>query len=535
MDQPTIVGLDLAKNVFQVHGVDAAGTVVVRRQLRRTRVVLFLSRLAPCLVGMEACSGAHHWARELTRLGHEVRLMPPAYVKRGKTDRADAEAIAEAVTRPTMRFVPIKSAERQAALLDHKARDFLVRQQTQTVNSIRAHLSEFGIVVAKDIRNVGRVLDAAHDAPKTARPALDLLADQRRDLSARIDTFTGRIGAALAEDALARRLATVPGVGPIASGAIAATTPDVGAFRTTRDHAAWLGLTPKPHSSGGKERLGRISKAGNRHLRRLLHLGAMAQIGARRRGRPSSDWLWSMLQKKPAKAVAIALANRMARIVWAPIRTGESHRPAAARDDETTARDGGPETAEARREVMAAGRRHDDWDTLFEPEHLRVRAIDWDLDAGGLHQGAQPAGCILDAGYMAATDRTSDSHETLAQREPSIHGPRTMARATSAFSEVRRGLRKPGKCGPCRCFGARRFNAPSRVLSSRSRWPLRPFSRPSPGPQRPAPTRPSTSCSMRSCDAASATARGRTPSSAFAEDRSGACRSRSSGASSVRG
>lgn len=334
MDQPTTIGLDLAKSVFQVHGVSAKGTAVLRRQLRRGQVLAFFARLEPCLIGMEACSGAHHWARELATLGHEVRLMPAAYVKpyvkRGKTDRADAEAICEAVTRPTMRFVPMKTADAQAALLDHKARDFLIRQQTQTVNTIRAHLAEFGIVVAKGIHNVDRLLEAAGQAPEAARPALDLLADQFRGLRNRIETVTKRIEAAQKTDPLARRLATIPGLGPIASSAFAVTTPEVATFRSARDYSAWLGLTPKPHSSGGKERLGRISKAGNTYLRRLLYLGAMAQIAARRRGRPGDDWLWDMLQRKPVKVVAIALANRMARVVWALIRTGESYRATPA-------------------------------------------------------------------------------------------------------------------------------------------------------------------------------------------------------------
>ncbi len=332
MDQPIIIGVDLAKTVFQVHGVSADGTAVLRRQLRRGQVLAFFSRLDPCLVGMEACSGAHHWARELSALGHEVRLMPAAYVKpyvkRGKTDRADAEAICEAVSRPTMRFVPVKSADAQAALLDHKARDFLIRQQTQTVNTIRAHLAEFGIVVAKGIHNVDRLLEAVEQVPEAARPALELLADQLRDLRNRIETVTKRVEVAQKTDPLARRLATIPGLGPIASSAFAVTTPDVAAFRSARDYSAWLGLTPKPHSSGGKERLGRISKAGNRYLRRLLYLGAMAQIAGRRRGRPGTDWLWKMLERKPVKVVAIALANRMARVVWALVRSGESYRAA---------------------------------------------------------------------------------------------------------------------------------------------------------------------------------------------------------------
>ncbi|MEL6220448.1 MAG: IS110 family transposase [Pseudomonadota bacterium] len=336
MDHITTVGIDLAKSVFQVHGVDAEGLVVVRRQLRRSQMLSFFERLSPCLVGMEACAGAHHWARELAGLGHGVRLMPPAYVKpyvkRGKTDAADAEAICEAVVRPTMRFVPVKSAKQQAALLDHKARDFLVRQRTQTVNAFRAHLAEFGIVVARGIHNLDLLLEAARDVPEAGRPALGLLAGQLRELEERIDTATKRIGAAQKADPLARRLATIPGLGPIASSAFAATTPDVAAFRSARDYAAWLGLTPRALSSGGKERLGKISKAGNRYLRRLLYLGAMALISARRGRRAvpadqrTHDWLDRILARKPVKVVAVALAARLARIVWALIARGGSYR-----------------------------------------------------------------------------------------------------------------------------------------------------------------------------------------------------------------
>ena len=257
---------------------------------------------------------------------------------------------------------PVKSAERQAALLDHKTRDFLVRQRTQLVtpeaclrhDTIRAHLSEFGpsgpwlgrnapperfvragphpssSVVAKGIHNVERLLAAAKVLPAAARPAVDMLADQLRDTQERIDDVTARIEAAQITDPLAKRLVTIPGVGVLTASAIAATTPEVDNFHSARDYAAWLGLTPQPHSSGGKERLGRISKAGNRYLRRLLYLGAMAQIAARRCGQPGTDWLWRMLEKKPVKVVAIALANRMARTVWALIRSGESYRAAAA-------------------------------------------------------------------------------------------------------------------------------------------------------------------------------------------------------------
>jgi transposase len=262
MEQPTTIGIDLAKNVFQLHGVDASGGAILKRKLRRGQVLEFFARRDPCFVGMEVCAGAHFWARELMAPGHEVRIMPPSYVKPyvkcGKTDQADAEAICEAVTRPTMRFVPVKSAKRQAALLDHKTRDFLVRQRTQLVNTIRAHLSEFGIIAAKGIHNIERLLEAAKDLPAAARPAVDMLAKQLRETQDKIDDLTARIESAQKADPLARRLATIPGIGAVTASAIAATTPEVDNFRSGRDYyAAWLGLTPQPHSSGGKERLGK--------------------------------------------------------------------------------------------------------------------------------------------------------------------------------------------------------------------------------------------------------------------------------------
>jgi transposase len=335
MYQHITIGLDLAKSVFQLHGVDAEGCVVVRRQLRRSQVLAFFERLDPCLVGMEACSGAHHWARELSALGHEVRLMPPGYVKpyvkRGKTDAADAEAICEAVTRPTMRFVPVKSAERQAALLDHKARDFLVRQRTQTVNAIRAHLGEFRRRGGEGYPQPGPPARGG-TGPARGRPPRARLIDGPTPRPGDADRSGDRAHqGGSARNALARRLATIPGLGPIASSAFAATTPDVAAFRSARDYAAWLGLTPRAHSSGGKERLGKITKAGNRYLRRLLYLGAMARISARRGRRAAHtdaapDWLDRMLARKPVKVVAVALAARMARIVWALIAHGDSYR-----------------------------------------------------------------------------------------------------------------------------------------------------------------------------------------------------------------
>lgn len=332
MEDITTIGVDLAKSVFPLHGVATDGTVALRRQLRRSQVLAFFDRQSPCLIGMEACAGGHFWARELTKLGHEVRLMPPSYVKpyvkRGKTDAADAEAICEAVTRPSMRFVPVKTEDQQAVLLMHRTRDFLVRQLTQVTNAIRAHLAEFGVIAPKGVHNVERLLARAEDAtlPESAHNPIQLLAEQFRDTAEKIEDVTAEIRRMAEEDDIARRLQSIPGIGPITSSVLAATLPDVSNFNTARDLAAWFGLTPKPHSSGGKGRLGTISKMGNRYIRRLLYLGAMGIVTARRRRVAGDDWLWSMIQRKPAKLVAIALANRMARTVWALIKTGESYR-----------------------------------------------------------------------------------------------------------------------------------------------------------------------------------------------------------------
>lgn len=334
MKEITTVGLDLAKNLFQVHAVDENGAVLVRRQVRRAQVLLFFSRLHPCLIGIEACAGARHWARELAKLGHDVRLIPPShvkpFVKRGKTDAADAEAICEAVIRPNMRFVPLETEKQQAVLMQHRARDFLVRQLTQLANAIRAHLGEFGIVVPKGVHNMGRLIAEAEtaDLPPEARMPLDLLAGQFRDTKQRIDVMTAQIKADAEVDETARRLQTMPGIGPITASVLAATLPNVSSFRSARDLPAWLGLTPKPHSSGGKERLGSISKMGNRYIRRLLYPGAMDVISARRLSEPSTDWLGRLVATKPLKVAAIALANRMARAIWAMLKTGEAWRPA---------------------------------------------------------------------------------------------------------------------------------------------------------------------------------------------------------------
>lgn len=322
------IGLDLAKNVFQVHGVDTAGAVVVRKALRRAQVLPFFAKLSPCLIGIEACGTSHHWARELTSLGHEVRLMPPVYVKpyvkRGKNDAADAEAICEAVTRPTMRFVSIKSREQQAALSLHRARSLLIRQRTQLVNLMRSQLGEFGVAIPAGL---GHALTKARqlvdgevtlDLPTPAAEVIVLLARQALDLHARLREMDLRIDALQRDNEMARRLATIPGIGPIGATALAAAVADPHQFRSGRQFAAWLGLTPRQKSSGGKERLGRITKMGDKYLRQLLVIGATSMI-RRAKDRPDAvDPRWvALLARKPAKLVSVAMANKMARIAWA--------------------------------------------------------------------------------------------------------------------------------------------------------------------------------------------------------------------------
>ena len=326
------VGVDLAKNVIQIHGVDEGGKTVVRRQLRRSQFLAFFERRPRCLIGMEACSGAHHWGRRLQDMGHEVRLMPPSYVKpyvkRGKTDAADAAAVCEAVTRPSMRFVPIKNESGSAALVLHRARDFLVGQVTQTGNAIRAHMAEFGIITAKGSKRVADLAEGLDSLPEAARLPLQALFDQLAETQARIDRLTEEIEQVHRKNDVSRRLASIPGVGVLTATAIAATTPDVSNFSSARDYAAWLGLTPKQHSTGGKPRSGGISKMGNRYIRRLLYLGAMAQIMVRRRlRRPGTDWLSRKMATKQTRVVAIALANRMARTIFALLRDGTSYNP----------------------------------------------------------------------------------------------------------------------------------------------------------------------------------------------------------------
>jgi transposase len=335
--QIKVVGLDIAKQVFQVHAADIEGRPVAKLRLRRAQVLDYFRSLPPCLVGIEACATGHHWARELMVLGHDVRLMPPGYVKpyvkRNKTDAADAEAIAEAVTRPTMRFVPVKSAESQAMLMLHRTRELLVRQRTMLATALRAHLAEFGIVAAQGIHRVEKLAAHLHEpsVPPLAREALMLIIDELASIWRRIDAVEARLVALHRTNQVSRRLASIPGVGPITAMAIANTVSDPSAFRSGREFAAWLGLTPKGHSSGGKDRLGRITKRGDRYIRHLLYVGAGNVIRfARARAATGEAWIRSLQERRPPKVVIIALANKMARVAWALMARGESFRSSVA-------------------------------------------------------------------------------------------------------------------------------------------------------------------------------------------------------------
>ncbi|MGZ3315663.1 MAG: IS110 family RNA-guided transposase [Caulobacteraceae bacterium] len=334
MGEVTTIGLDIAKSVFQAHGSDASGSVVFRKKLGRGRLLAFFSAQPPCVVAMEACAGAHHWGRELARLGHEVRLIPPAYVKpfvkRQKNDEADAEAICEAAQRPTMRFVPVKTEAQQASGVVFRARDLLVRQRTQISNAIRGHLAEYGHVAPKGVCYVERLIDRIDSLPDAAQPALRGLVHAMWALDEQIAGLDREIALRAKEDEAARRLMTIPGVGPVTAAALAALAPDPQAFRCGRDFSAWLGLTPLQRSTGGKEKLGRITKMGERTLRRLLVIGASAVIKqALLRGAPAGSWLAQMLARKPRMLVAVALANKMARIVWALLAKGGIYRAPA--------------------------------------------------------------------------------------------------------------------------------------------------------------------------------------------------------------
>lgn len=333
MDQIIRIGMDTSKRFFQLHGVDVEEKPVLRRQLTRSQVLKFFEKLAPTRVAMEACGAGHHWARELKRLGHEVLLIAPQlakpYVARGKNDAADAAALCEAASRPTMRFVPVKSADEQAALMLVGQRERLVRQQTQLTNTIRGHAGEFGLVAAKGLAAMKPLLErlAAADIPALARDLFAELGAEHDALCARIDALDRQLRALHAGNEVARRLTAIPGVGRLIALLLIMKTPDPHLFKSGRDYAAWLGLTPRDHSTAGKARPGRITRAGDPRLRSLLVVGATAVIWQTRRGtaKTPSAWVLALLERKPAKLAAVALANKMARIAWKLMVSGESY------------------------------------------------------------------------------------------------------------------------------------------------------------------------------------------------------------------
>jgi transposase len=336
----TTLGIDIAKSVFQLHGVDADGAVVLQKKLRRGAVLDCLGKLEPCLIGMEACATSHHWACEIAALGHDVRLIPPAYVKpyvkRQKNDAADAKAICEAVTRPNMRFVPVKTEEQQGVLVLHRSGDLLMRQRTMILNAIRAHFAEFGIIAAQGARKVAELVMRLRDddtlgLPEIARSALLALAGQLDSLAAEVRNIERQLMAWHRQNVASQRLETIPGVGLITATALAVSVPDPSVFKSGRQFAAYLGLVPRQNSSGGKDRLGHISKMGNGYLRRLLVAGATSVT----RRAPTNDtrtgaWVRSLLERKPARVVTVAIANKTARTAWALLAKGENYRIAPA-------------------------------------------------------------------------------------------------------------------------------------------------------------------------------------------------------------
>ena len=340
MNEVVTIGVDLAKNVFQIHGVDAEGAVIVRRQLRRRQMLPFFKKQPSCLVGIEACATSHHWARQLVELGHQVKLMPPRYVKpyvkRNKNDMADAEAICEAVTRPTMRFVAIKTEEQQAVLMLHRTRQLFVRQRTTIINALRAHLSELGIIAGVGRNGLERLLDVIADdederVPATARDCLLALRAQLELVKQQILEADRRVLAWHQTSEASLRLDDIPGVGPLIASALVASVPDPHAFKSGRDLSAWIGLVPRQNSTGGKERLGHISKAGNRYLRMLLVVGALSVIRrAKQVGYTRRPWLTKLLERRSTKVAAIALANKIARTAWAMMAHGTVYQEPAS-------------------------------------------------------------------------------------------------------------------------------------------------------------------------------------------------------------
>ncbi|MBC7990200.1 MAG: IS110 family transposase [Luteimonas sp.] len=344
MTEVTTIGLDIAKHVFHAHGADGAGRAMFSRRLTRAKLLAFFAAQPRCLVALEACGGAHHWARELQAMGHEVRLIPPAYVKpfvkRHKNDAVDAEAICEAAQRPSMRFVAVKTEAQQAAALVFRTRDLAVKQRTQIANAIRGHLTEYGWVAPKGAASLALLADLLDDGeigqalPEAARPMFAMMVDMLAQLDERIGVLDKEITRRAREDEVARRLMTIPGIGPITATAIAAIAPPAETFDKGRDFAAWLGLVPKQMSTGGKQKLGAISRMGERTLRRLLIIGASAVVlQESKRGAPAGSWLEGMLARKPRMLVTVALANKMAHTVWALLVKQEDYRapvPAAA-------------------------------------------------------------------------------------------------------------------------------------------------------------------------------------------------------------
>lgn len=340
MGEISTIGLDIAKQVFHAHGADAKGAMVFSRRVTRAKLIQFFASQPRCVVAMEACAGAHHWGRELQRLGHQVRLIPPAYVKpfvkRQKNDAADAEAICEAAQRPTMRFVPVKSEQQQASAAVFRARDLFVRQRTQLINALRGLLAEHGWVAPKGLFHasamMAKIEDPSCPLPHSARDVFLLMIASVKALDERIRELDREITTRAREDEDARRLMTIPGIGPITATALLALAPPPESFRKGRDFAAWLGLTPLQRSTGGKQKLGAISKMGDRTLRRLLIIGSSAVIlHAARRGAPQGSWLERMMARKPRMLVTVALANKTARIVWAVLAKREVYRtPVAA-------------------------------------------------------------------------------------------------------------------------------------------------------------------------------------------------------------
>lgn len=343
MSEVSIIGIDLAKHVFQLHGAAADGKVLFRRRVRRERLLAFLASQPACEVVMEACGSAHYWGREIAALGHRVRLVAPAYVKpfvkRQKHDAADAEAIVEAAQRPTMRFVAVKSVEQQASAMVFKTRDLLVRQRTSLVNAVRAHLAEFGVIAPKGLCHVGRLAGLAEEAggalPEPVRRLCGELLASIGEPTTRIDRLDREVKERARADEVARRLQTIPGIGPVTALALSVLAPSPETFSRGRDLAAWIGLTPRQQSSGGVVRLGKTSKMGQRDLRRLLIIGASAVVRWARRAAsadrlaPPGSWLAGMLERKPPMLVVVAVANKMARTAWALMAKAGAYRAPA--------------------------------------------------------------------------------------------------------------------------------------------------------------------------------------------------------------